>query len=59
MAIQQPKTWSRNEIIELMTEEYRFYSADCRDRIIKFSADEAMDNVLGALERHGLIEDTP
>jgi hypothetical protein len=55
----QPKTWTRAEIIELMVKEYRLYSVDCRERSIKFTADEAMDNVLGALERHGLIEDTP
>lgn len=55
----EPKTWARAEIIELMVKEYREYSQDCRNRGVKFTAEDAMDCVLGVLEKECLIEDTP
>jgi hypothetical protein len=55
----EPKTWSRNEVLQLMIKEMHAYKEDCRIRRRDFSYKEMADNVYSVLCDNGLIELQP
>jgi hypothetical protein len=55
----QPKTWTDEEIVILMVEEAKAYHHDQRIKQKPINYKEMMECVLLILKNNGLIEDTP
>jgi len=55
----EPKTWSDVEIIDIIERELIAYKQDCMERQRKFTNREAAECILLELETLGLINDTP
>ena len=54
-----PKTWTADEIKDLITKEIRGYTQDCADKNLPFSVPELSELILEELNSKGLIEFTP
>ena len=55
----EPKTWTDNEILDLMLEEIREYKLDQIKRQEPIDYRNMMECVLGVLKDQNLIQDTP
>lgn len=55
----EPKTWSKNEIVEMMLASIRRVGLECAQLGQAYKIEDAIEQVFDDLDEAGLIERTP